>query len=99
MSECLQCKVPRLRRSCDVPVRTRSTTANRDDRRFDEAAARGVDLPEGRGRLPVWVDVNQDGWLDVALTNRARSDGLAPTALLISVSTRSPPHGCATMFR
>ena len=47
----------------------------------DQAAAYGVDYPQGRGRMPLWFDWNNDGQLDVLLVNGARHDGLAPTAL------------------
>ena len=46
---------------------------------FDEATELGVDLPLGRGRAPLWLDWNRDGWLDVFLCNAQRED--APTSL------------------
>lgn len=35
----------------------------------------------GRGRTPLWVDFDNDGLLDIILTNSPRLDGKAPTAL------------------
>jgi hypothetical protein len=45
----------------------------------DEASARGIEDPLGRGRTPVWLDVDGDGRLDVVLNHAHRDD--APTAL------------------
>lgn len=46
----------------------------------DQAVAKGIDYPEGRGRQPLPVDFNDDGKLDVLLTNSTStaSKGLLP---------------------
>jgi len=47
----------------------------------EQAVLLGLDYPLGRGRGPLWLDYDRDSFLDVLLTNAARADGLAPTAL------------------
>ena len=47
----------------------------------EKASLVGLDYPLGRGRTPLWLDWNNDGNLDVILTNATRADGQAPTAL------------------
>ena len=54
---------------------------NEDGMLVDEAGARGIDYPDGRGRTPLWFDWNGDGELDVLLANWERSDGMYPSAL------------------
>lgn len=49
----------------------------------EEAAARGLDDPLGRGRTPLWVDWDNDGLLDIILSNQRRTDGQSPTALFL----------------
>lgn len=54
-----------------------------DGLRFDErAAALGVDYAEGRGRTPLWLDWNRDGWLDLLHTSTLNKVTDWPTALL-----------------
>lgn len=43
----------------------------------------GLDNPHGRGRMPTFLDVNNDGYLDVILNNRS-GEGTAPSALLLN---------------
>ena len=68
----------------------------------DEASARGIDYPAGRGRMSLWFDWNGDGELDVLLANLERPDGTYPSALFTSTaasssrtmpSPASPRHG------
>ena len=54
---------------------------NQNGTLVEKAFDLGLDYPEGRGRTPLWLDWNNDGKLDVILSNAARDDGRAPTAL------------------
>lgn len=49
----------------------------------NQAVAFGVTYPLGRGRTPLWLDWNNDGLLDVFMSNQARPDGQAPSALFL----------------
>ena len=53
---------------------------NRNGVLSDGAVRRNLDLPNGAGRTPLWVDWNNDGRLDVILSN-ARSS--PPTSLFL----------------
>jgi hypothetical protein len=46
----------------------------------EEAIARGVNDAAGRGRVPLWLDQDGDGILDLVVTNAARAE--APSLLL-----------------
>jgi hypothetical protein len=52
----------------------------------DEALARGVDYPLGRGRGSLWLDWNRDGRLDLVQGVMPRPDGLAPTAVFLQTA-------------
>jgi len=54
---------------------------NDHGRLVNEAKKFGLDYRMGRGRLPLWVDVNKDGMLDVLLINRDRAE--APSAIFV----------------
>ena len=45
------------------------------------ATESGVDYALGRGRVPLWLDYNNDGLLDLLIMNQSRADGKAPSAL------------------
>jgi hypothetical protein len=47
----------------------------------NEAAAKGIQYPEGRGRSSLFFDQNNDGRLDVLLLEGLRTDGLGKVAL------------------
>ncbi|MEB3359938.1 MAG: CRTAC1 family protein [Synechococcales bacterium] len=56
---------------------------NTDGQLRDEAAAIGVDYPQGRGRSPLWFDYNQDGRLDLLQAVELRDNPMeAPTTVL-----------------
>lgn len=55
---------------------------NADGLLRDEAAALGLDYPLGRGRTPLWLDMDRDGLLDVVLCNRKRDDGLGISTIM-----------------
>ena len=52
----------------------------------NEAKERGVEDLEGRGRTPLWLDWNNDGKLDLFLSNLERPDGASPSALYLQAS-------------
>lgn len=49
----------------------------------NQAVSRGIELPLGRGRSPLWLDWNNDGVLDMFMSNLSRPDGQAPSALYL----------------
>jgi len=66
---------------------------NHHGRLQDEAQHWGLHYPLGRGRTPLWVDVDCDGRLDVLLMTAPRPDGQAPSALFQQTShTFEPFH-------
>jgi hypothetical protein len=58
---------------------------NEHGKLVDRAKELGIDYPLGRGRTPLWVDVNQDGKLDLLLMNRVRQD--ASSALFVQTTS------------
>ncbi|MCU7918327.1 MAG: CRTAC1 family protein [Candidatus Thiodiazotropha sp. (ex Epidulcina cf. delphinae)] len=60
---------------------------NREGILQENAQAYGLEYPLGRGRTPLFFDWNRDGRLDVLLTNIARPDGEAPTALFLQTDS------------
>jgi hypothetical protein len=55
---------------------------NLGDRLVDQAAALGVDNLPGRTRMPLWVDLDGDGKLDLFQGAEARHDALTPPFVL-----------------
>jgi len=56
---------------------------NNNESFTDEATKLNLDYPLGRGRMPIWTDINNDGLLDVILVNLPRLDGKAPSGVFI----------------
>ena len=54
---------------------------NHDGILRNEAKSFGIEDPLGRGRTPLWLDVDNDGRLDVLFMNIPRPDGKAPSVL------------------
>jgi ASPIC and UnbV/FG-GAP-like repeat len=54
---------------------------NHDGVLRNEAERLGIEDPLGRGRTPLWLDVDNDGRLDVLFMNLPRPDGKAPSVL------------------
>ena len=54
---------------------------NQNGTLVDKAEELGIDYSLGRGRTPLWLDYDNDGKLDLLITNWPRPDGQAPTAL------------------
>jgi len=57
----------------------------------DVATPAGVVNPEGRTRMPLWVDINHDGHLDLLQGAEARFDDKTPPFLFIQVEGRFVP--------
>ncbi|MEM6579669.1 MAG: CRTAC1 family protein [Pseudomonadota bacterium] len=51
---------------------------NEDAKLLERAAELGVDNPAGRTRMPLWLDLNKDGKLDLFHGAEARFDNLTP---------------------
>lgn len=64
---------------------------NQGDRLVDEAAALGIDSPEGRTRSPLWLDLDGDGRLDMFQGAEARFDGKTPPFLFRQRQRRFEP--------
>jgi hypothetical protein len=54
---------------------------NHNGKLTNEAKRLGVEYPMGRGRTPLWVDVDRDGQLDLLFMNATRPDAKAPSVL------------------
>ena len=65
----------------------------------DRAHAYGVSDPLGRGRTPLWVDVDRDGLLDLVVMNASRTDEKAPSQLFLQREKKFLPAGADTGFR
>ncbi len=47
----------------------------------DQASELGLDYPLSRGRTPLWLDFDKDGWLDLFTGASPRPDGQAPPTI------------------
>ncbi|MDJ0648701.1 MAG: CRTAC1 family protein [Xenococcaceae cyanobacterium MO_188.B19] len=47
----------------------------------DRASELGIDYPLSRGRTPLWLDFDNDGWLDLFAGAASRPDGQAPPTI------------------
>lgn len=63
----------------------------------DKAKELGADYPLGRGRTPLWVDVNRDGKLDLVLMNRL--GGNSSSAVLVQTAGGFADDTRALRFR
>lgn len=61
---------------------------NRDGKLLDEAESLGIDNPPGRTRMPLWVDLDGDGRLDLFQGAEARFDTLTPPFLFTQLPGR-----------
>ncbi len=71
---------------------------NEDGRLVDVAAAAGVDNPEGRTRMPLWLDLNGDGRLDLFQGAEARFDDLKPPFAFMQAEGRFDAADLALMI-
>lgn len=54
----------------------------------EQGAARGIDYAPSRGRQPVWWDWNNDGFLDLVVTNLPRPTGTEPSTIFQQSTNR-----------
>lgn len=54
---------------------------NEDNKLIESTKKTGLGYPLGRGRVPLWLDYDQDGLLDILIMNQTREDNKAPSAL------------------
>lgn len=54
---------------------------NEDGKLVNKAFELNVDYPLGRGRTPLWLDADRDGWLDLIVVNHHRPDRKAPSVI------------------
>ncbi|MEN8133374.1 MAG: FG-GAP-like repeat-containing protein, partial [Pseudomonadota bacterium] len=65
-----------------TPTEPNQLYVNIDGQRFEElASGMNVDLSLRRGRTPLWLDWNNDGWLDLLATHLPRAGEQGPAAL------------------
>jgi hypothetical protein len=66
-----------------VGVELKRLFVNEGGKLVERAAQLGVDNPPGRCRMPLWLDIDQDGKLDLFQGAEARFDDLTPPFLFI----------------
>jgi hypothetical protein len=71
---------------------------NEGGRLVDIAAAAGVDNPAGRTRMPLWLDLNGDGRLDMFQGAEARFDDVTPPFAFLQAAGRFDPAELALML-
>jgi hypothetical protein len=64
-----------------VGVQPKRLFVNQDGKLVERAVDLGVDNPPGRTRMPLWLDIDQDGKLDLFQGAEARFDDLTPPFL------------------
>lgn len=64
-----------------VGVEPKRLFVNAGGKLVEQAAQLGVDNPPGRTRMPLWLDIDQDGKLDLFQGAEARFDDLTPPFL------------------
>ena len=69
----------------------------------ERASELGLDFPLGRARTPIWFDWDNDGLLDVIISNLPRPDGQATTSLFHQTSNGfeniSPKDGFKMIYK
>jgi len=71
-----------------VGVESKRLFVNEGGKLVERAAQLGVDNPPGRTRMPLWLDINQDGKLDLFHGAEARFDDLTPPFLFVQQDGR-----------
>ncbi|CAH1202356.1 UnbV_ASPIC domain-containing protein [Candidatus Nitrotoga sp. BS] len=66
-----------------VGVEPKRLFVNDSGKLVERAAQLGVDNPPGRTRMPLWLDINQDGKLDLFQGAEARFDDLTPPFMYV----------------
>lgn len=61
---------------------------NQGDHFVDEAASWGVDNPAGRTRMPLWLDLDGDGKIDLIQGAEARFDDITPPFTFLQQGSR-----------
>ena len=54
---------------------------NNEGKLKDQASELGIDYPLARGRMPLWLDFDNNGLLDLVVTATQRPDGQAPSTI------------------
>ena len=70
---------------------------NDGDRFTDIAESAGVLNPDGRTRMPLWVDIDHDGRLDLFHGAEARFDGKTPPFLFVQGDDGFAPSGILSL--
>jgi hypothetical protein len=71
-----------------VGVEPKRLFVNEGGKLVERAALLGVDNPPGRTRMPLWLDIDQDGKLDLFQGAEARFDDLTPPFLFAQLGGR-----------
>lgn len=64
----------------------------------NRASELSINYPLSRGRTPLWLDFNKDGWLDLFVGASPRSDGQAPPTIFLQTEEGFEDDSSATGF-